>query len=68
MEIKINGEAFTFDNSLTVEELLIAQRVEMPEYVSVQVNEEIIDRDDFASLEIHDGDEVEFLYYMGGGK
>lgn len=68
MKIKVNGEDFTFDNSLTVEELLIAYRVEMPEYVTVQVNEAIIARDDFPSSEIHDRDEVEFLYYMGGGK
>lgn len=69
MKIKINGEDFTFDHdALTVDGLLIAHQVEMPEYVTVQVNEEIIDKDDFASFNIHDGDEVEFLYYMGGGK
>jgi sulfur carrier protein len=39
----------------------------MPDYVTVQINEEIIERDQFAVRPINAGDEIEFLYYMGGG-
>lgn len=50
-----------------VEELLAIEHVEMPEYVSVSVNEEFVLREDVSSRTLTDGDEVEFLYYMGGG-
>jgi hypothetical protein len=35
--------------------------------VTVQVNGVIIDRNQFDTTPLKDGDEVEFLYYMGGG-
>ena len=36
--------------------------------VSVQVNEEFVDREDFATLQLNEGDTVDFLYFMGGGQ
>ena len=37
-------------------------------YVTVSVNEEFIESGSFADRILHEGDEVEFLYFMGGGK
>lgn len=67
MRIKANGEELIIEGPVTVAELLLQLKVEMPEYVTVQINEEIIEREDFGSRKIAEGDEVEFLYYMGGG-
>ncbi len=68
MNVKINGEADTINREdVSVLELLKLKDVEMPDMVSVQVNGEILDRDSFNSTSIKDGDEVEFLYFMGGG-
>ena len=67
MKVKINGEDVVLEKTVTVEELLILQKVEMPDYVTVQINEEIIEHDQFAIRQINAGDEIEFLYYMGGG-
>lgn len=67
MKVKINGEDVVLEKTVTVEELLILQKVEMPDYVTVQINEEIIERDQFAIRQINASDEIEFLYYMGGG-
>jgi sulfur carrier protein len=39
----------------------------MPDYVTVQINDEIIEHDQFALRVINAGDEIEFLYHMGGG-
>ena len=44
------------------------ENVEMPEYVSVSVNEEFIDKGSFDTYTLKEGDEVEFLYFMGGGR
>ena len=41
--------------------------VENPEMVSVQVNEEFAEREDWDSIQIKEGDKVDFLYFMGGG-
>ncbi len=67
VRITVGGERREIRENTTVEELLSIENVEMPEYVSVSVNEAFILREDFASRTLKDGDEVEFLYYMGGG-
>lgn len=68
MKIKINGESKDITKTaLTVTDLLQDQNVNMPEMVTVELNGEIIDRDAFSATSINDGDEVEFLYFMGGG-
>lgn len=51
----------------TVKELLYVKKVEMPEMVSVQLNGTILNISDYAATQLKDGDELEFLYFMGGG-
>jgi sulfur carrier protein len=36
--------------------------------VAVEVNDKVLDRDHFATTHLHEGDQVEFLFYMGGGR
>ncbi len=67
VQIKANGTEKLLEREVSVGELLDVLRVEMPEYVSVQINEEFVARADFDSTRVKDGDIVEFLYYMGGG-
>ena len=68
MNIKINGESKTIDaETLTVSELLVEQKVKMPEMVSVEHNGNILERDTFDTTYVKNNDEVEFLYFMGGG-
>ena len=40
----------------------------MPEMVSVELNGDILDRDAFDTTNLKEDDEVEFLYFMGGGQ
>lgn len=67
MKIQANGQAVELEKELTVQELLKVQDVNMPEYVTVQINETFIPRADFESHVVKEGDAVEFLYFMGGG-
>ena len=67
MKIKVKGEEVEYDQELTVEELLVEEDVDMPDMVSVELNGEILARDKFSEVVVKDGDEVEFLYFMGGG-
>ena len=69
MKLTINGNDETLEAaSLTVTELLAAKDVKMPDMVSVELNGDILDRDAFDSTTVNDGDAVEFLYFMGGGR
>ena len=53
---------------LSLIHILIAQEnVEMPEYVTVSINEEFVVSEDKESTVLKEGDNVEFLYFMGGG-
>ena len=69
MNVKINGTDETIaEDNISVTQLLSVKKVDMPEMVSVEYNGEILDRDAFETTTVKDGDEVEFLYFMGGGE
>ncbi|HYS42566.1 MAG TPA: sulfur carrier protein ThiS, partial [Geobacteraceae bacterium] len=53
--------------TLDVTTLLTELKVETPEYVTVELNGEILDRENFATTSVKNGDSIEFLYFMGGG-
>lgn len=67
MKLVVNGEDGVFNEGLTVSELLTVKEVKMPEMVSVEINGEILKRNEFEAKELEEGDKVEFLYFMGGG-
>ena len=64
--ITINGEKKTV-KATTITELLAEESVKMPDMVSVQCNDAMVNRAAFDSTLIQDGDVIEFLYFMGGG-
>ena len=68
MKIIVSGEKKEVADNLTVAALIEQEKVETPQYVTVSVNEEFIDAGTFADRTLHEGDEVEFLYFMGGGE
>jgi sulfur carrier protein len=70
MIITINGKETiipenperTIDSLL--EELDVSQRL----YVTVELNGEIPDRPAYETTPVKEGDVIEFLYFMGGGR
>jgi sulfur carrier protein len=67
MNLIVAGQKKEYPDGLTVSRLIEAEKVETPEYVSVSVNDAFIKSGDFGTAVLHDGDSVEFLYFMGGG-
>ncbi|MCR4618893.1 MAG: sulfur carrier protein ThiS [Lachnospiraceae bacterium] len=67
MTITVAGEKKEYKNGLTLPELIEIENVEMPEYVTVSINEEFVETEKKASTILKEGDNVEFLYFMGGG-
>ena len=66
-KIYVNGDAQEVSLPLNVNELIQQQNVLQPEMVSVQVNEEFAEREDWERIQLKEGDKVDFLYFMGGG-
>ena len=66
-KIFVNGEAKEVSLPLNVTGLINVLLVENPEMVSVQVNEEFAEREDWDNIQVNEGDKVDFLYFMGGG-
>lgn len=68
MQITVNGETNELDeSSVSLDTLLKIRLVESPEMVAVQLNGEFVAMDSYASTYLKPGDDVEFLYFMGGG-
>ena len=67
MTIIVAGDKKEYAEGLTVERLIEAENVETPQYVTVTINDEFLATEERATRVLQDGDEVEFLYFMGGG-
>ena len=66
-KITVNGEAQEVKLPLSLTQLIKQNNVEQPEMVSVQVNDDFVDRTEWDDIQIKEGDSVDFLYFMGGG-
>jgi sulfur carrier protein len=70
MKITINGKETSIDEKpdRTIASLLEELDVSQRQYVTVELNGDIIDRPAFETTPVKEGDEIEFLYFMGGGR
>ena len=66
MQVKINGKSEEAQGP-TVLDLLKAKSID-PHMVAVELNSAMVEREQFGATKIKDGDALEFLFYMGGGR
>ena len=70
MKITVNGKETPLPENSTrtvdslLEELNVSQRI----YVTVELNGDILAREAFPATPVQEGDAIEFLYFMGGGR
>ena len=67
MTITVAGKKKEYEEGLTLTTLIEKENVDNPDYVTVTINDEFVERENFPNTVLKDGDEVEFLYFMGGG-
>jgi sulfur carrier protein len=68
MKATINGETKDLtDANFSIGDLLVHEKVSQPEMVAVQLNGDLVPKERFATTLVHDKDEVDFVYFMGGG-
>lgn len=66
MTIFINGEAREFDGGLTVASMLDA--LDLPrQRVAIELNRQVIRKQDWESVTIAENDRVEVVHFVGGG-
>ena len=68
MHISVNGEQHEFNEvEVSISRLLEIRQVESPEMVAVQINGEFVEMQNYPNTYLKSGDDIEFLYFMGGG-
>lgn len=68
MVITVSGEKKEYEEGLLLSDLIIKEEVETPQYVTVSINDEFVATEDRDTTVIKEGDNIEFLYFMGGGR
>ena len=66
-QIIVNDEKQEVTLPLTLAELIKINNVFQPEMVTIQVNEDFVESEDYEKIQLKEGDRVDFLYFMGGG-
>jgi len=67
MTLHINGEAREFPTPLSLPSL-IEQLGMKQDRVAVELNREIVPRDQWAGTSLTDGDRLEIVHFVGGGR
>ena len=66
MQLKINGKPEEFPGG-SILDLLKTKKIEA-QMVAVEVNDSMVEREQLATTQLKEGDRLEFLFYMGGGR
>ena len=66
MVVRLNGEERTLKAGTTVVGL-IAELGLRERRVAVEINRDIISREEYATTELHQGDVIEVVHFVGGG-
>ena len=66
MKVTIAGNTKDIAEGITLAQLVIDEKVENPEYVTVTVNDEFVENHDLENVVVKENDNIEFLYFMGG--
>lgn len=66
MKITINGDERIINESIDLVSLL--QNLELPlQRIAVELNRNVVRRDDWKTIEVKDGDKLEIVHFVGGG-
>jgi thiamine biosynthesis protein ThiS len=65
MRLKVNGEGYITEQDTLA--LLLKEMEINPERVAVEINLKIIKKKDFPDYRLMEGDNIEIVYFVGGG-
>jgi thiamine biosynthesis protein ThiS len=67
LRIEVNGESREVEPGATLDDL-VRQLSLVPERLAVERNRQVIRRADWPSAALQDGDRIEIVHFVGGGK
>ena len=65
-KIQLNGESYEIINGINLNDLLNKLKIQRNK-VAVEVNGEIIEKNNYTSLILNKDDKVEIVHFIGGG-
>ncbi|MCO8122682.1 sulfur carrier protein ThiS [Stieleria sp. TO1_6] len=66
ISITVNGQPVEIESEMSVQELLDTVDVP-PNYLAVEVNADVVPREEYGQVTVHAGDDVEVVTLVGGG-
>ncbi|TWU35001.1 sulfur carrier protein ThiS [Novipirellula artificiosorum] len=66
ISITVNGQQVQIESSMSVQQMLDTVDVP-PNYLAVEINANVVPREQYASTMVRDNDEIELVTLVGGG-
>ena len=66
IKIKVNGKLSIINDNLSLSELLKKLKIPLKK-VAIELNEEIIDKNNLSKLILKKNDKIEIVHFIGGG-
>lgn len=66
MQLFVNGESNDYANVTTLSQLITELGMK-GDRVAVELNRDIVSRAQWAETQLHDGDRLEIVHFVGGG-
>ena len=66
MQVQVNGESTELASGTTVADLLLSLELN-PRQVAVEINRDLVPREEHAKHNLADGDQIEVVTFVGGG-
>ena len=66
IQVQVNGKERKVQSGLSVHQLVESFDLD-PKLIVVELNREILSRDQFDDVEVSEGDAVELVHFVGGG-
>ncbi|OPY09680.1 MAG: Sulfur carrier protein ThiS [Syntrophus sp. PtaB.Bin001] len=67
MNVRINGKEEALAEGLITIEKLVQDKGLIPERIVVEVNLEVISRENWSKVNLRDDDQIEIVSFVGGG-
>ena len=67
MKIRVNGEEKETEEGTTLPELIVSLSL-APERIAVELNGEVVRRAEWPRVTLNEGDRVEVVHFVGGGR
>ena len=67
MRVYLNGEAREFSSPVTLAQLITELDLP-PSRIAVELNREVVRRNDWDATELRDDDRIEIVHFVGGGR